>query len=194
MKIAKYLRVSKRLGMTVENQLPALDRFQKEHPEHEFTTFTDHESTRKTRPERQRVDEQLRSGELDGVICIRLDRFLRSLKEVVFVQEMIDKGKYFNFLNNGLELSTEKQNATARMQLGMLGVFAEFERDLIRERTIEGLADRKARGKKLGRPAGSKDKNPRRRSGYWLRWAGKKRQVNKEDAEKAPHPPLSQGK
>ena len=44
---------------------------------------------------------------------------------------------------------------------------AEFERELIRERTIEGLNRARANGAMLGRPAGSKDKKRRTRSGYF---------------------------
>ncbi len=53
-----------------------------------------------------------------------------------------------------------------------------FERDLIRERTIDGLESAKIRiekeGRKLGRPKGTKDKNTRCKSGHWLRYATKK--------------------
>jgi DNA invertase Pin-like site-specific DNA recombinase len=53
----------------------------------------------------------------------------------------------------------------------MLGVFAEYERELIVSRTLSGLERAKRQGKTLGRPAGSKDGKPRRKSGYLLRWA-----------------------
>jgi len=52
----------------------------------------------------------------------------------------------------------------------MLGVFAEYERELIVARTNAGLARARKQGKKLGRPLGSKDKKRRRRSGYYNRW------------------------
>jgi len=58
----------------------------------------------------------------------------------------------------------------------ILSAFAEFERELIRERTIEGLRRAKLQGKKAGRPKGSKDSKKRRRSGYILREAKKKQE------------------
>jgi len=49
-------------------------------------------------------------------------------------------------------IDTSANNAMAKMQLGMLSVFAEFERDLIRERTVAGLRAAQAKGTLLGRP------------------------------------------
>ena len=49
-------------------------------------------------------------------------------------------------------IDTSADNAMAKMQLGMLSVFAEFERDLIRERTVGGLRAAQAKGTLLGRP------------------------------------------
>ena len=51
----------------------------------------------------------------------------------------------------------------------LLSSFAEFERDLIRERTVDGLERAKKQGKRLGRPKGSKDKKVRKKGGYYLR-------------------------
>ena len=48
---------------------------------------------------------------------------------------------------------------------------SEFEKALIVERTLEGLARAKAQGKQLGRPPGSKDRKKRSRRGYYARWA-----------------------
>jgi DNA invertase Pin-like site-specific DNA recombinase len=173
MKIALYARVSKRIGQTIENQIPILENWARARG-YEFEIHTEEESTRKLRPVRQELIARLRRGELDGIACVRLDRFLRSLSEVTLLNELIDKGASFYFINQGLELTKDKKDAISQMQLGILAVFAEFERELIRERTLEGLERAKKEGKKLGRPTGSKDKKERRKSGYWLRWADKK--------------------
>jgi len=58
-----------------------------------------------------------------------------------------------------------------RMFLKMLMVLAEYEREIIVSRTYDGLARARKQGKKLGRPKGSKDRRPRPKSGYHLRWA-----------------------
>jgi putative DNA-invertase from lambdoid prophage Rac len=68
-------------------------------------------------------------------------------------------------LSDNIDLST----ATGRLQFQILAAFASFERDLIRERTIEGLNRARMQGKKLGRPKGRKDSRPRKKSGYYLR-------------------------
>jgi putative DNA-invertase from lambdoid prophage Rac len=171
--VALYCRVSKKIGQTVENQIPMLENWAKMR-QYAYEIHTEEESTRNFRPVRQELIARLRNGQLDGIACVRLDRFLRSLSEVLLVKELVDKGGSFYFINQGLELSKSKNDAMSNMQLGMLAVFAEFERELIRERTMEGLARARAQGKHPGRPQGSKDKRMRRKSGYWARWAGKK--------------------
>lgn len=170
---ALYARVSKKLGQTVENQVPILEEWAKRN-DYRYEVFVEEESTRKFRPVRQEIISRLRSGQLDGVACVRLDRFLRSLTEVILIRELVEKGATLNFIMQGLELRKDKTDAMSNMQVGMLIVFAEFERELIRERTYEGLERAKLEGKKGGRPMGSKDKGKRRKSGYLLRWAGKK--------------------
>jgi DNA invertase Pin-like site-specific DNA recombinase len=172
-KIALYARVSKRIGQTVENQVPILEQWAKDRG-FAYQTYTEEESTRNFRPVRQEIIALLRNKQIDGVACVRLDRFLRSLSEVILLKELIDNGSDFYFIHQGLELTKDKKNAMSDMQLGILAVFAEFERELIRERTFEGLDRAKSQGKQLGRRTGSKDKKVRRKSGYLLRWAGKK--------------------
>jgi len=61
----------------------------------------------------------------------------------------------------------------------LLGVFAELESEIIRERVMSGLERAKASGKKLGRPAGSKDKGNRAVSGYHLRYAGRSKDLRR---------------
>ena len=77
----------------------------------------------------------------------------------------------------------EKQIASGKLHFQILSAFAEFERKLIRERTIEGLRRSKLQGKTPGRPKGSKDTKKRPKSGYVMREA-KKRQVKDEAAGK----------
>ena len=55
---------------------------------------------------------------------------------------------------------------------------AEFERELIRERTIEGLRRTKIQGTTLGRPKGSRDSKPRPKAGYLIRQALKKKEAD----------------
>ena len=65
--------------------------------------------------------------------------------------------------------------ATGKLHFQILSAFAEFERSLISERTKEGIYRAKQHGKKLGRPKGSKDTKRRKKSGYILREAQKRK-------------------
>jgi DNA invertase Pin-like site-specific DNA recombinase len=82
------------------------------------------------------------------------------------------------FKNRGVEFISLTQNistvtAEGKMFWQLLGVFAEYERELIVSRTKSGLARARKEGKTLGRPAGKKDSKPRGNSGYIYRWANK---------------------
>ena len=58
-----------------------------------------------------------------------------------------------------------------KMVLAIAAAFAEFEKDIILQRTLDGLARARAQGKRLGRPPGAKDKKRRKKTGYLLRGA-----------------------
>ena len=91
----------------------------------------------------------LREGKLDGVVIQKLDRWARSLQELIMnVEEITSKGKAFIVLDQPIDTT----NASGKLMLQILGAFAEFEREIIRERTIAGLDRARAQGKTLGRP------------------------------------------
>jgi DNA invertase Pin-like site-specific DNA recombinase len=69
-------------------------------------------------------------------------------------KELLDKGIGFISLSDNIDFST----ASGKFHFLILSAFAEFERELIRERTIEGLRRAKLKGKHAGRPKGSKEK------------------------------------
>lgn len=147
LKIAIYIRVSKR-DMHPENQLIQLERHAKL-KEWDYTIFEETESTRKTRPIKQQLMGDLRNGVYDGVLIWKLDRWARSLQELVMdVDELTNKGRQFIVLTAPIDTTS----ASGRLFLQILGAFAEFEREIIRERTIAGLERARAKGKKLGRP------------------------------------------
>jgi len=91
----------------------------------------------------------LRLGEMEGVAFWSLDRWGRTLSELVLeLEEFARLGRTMMSMKEGIDLST----SAGRMVTGILAVMANFERDRIRERTMLGLARAKAQGKKLGRP------------------------------------------
>ena len=147
MKYAIYVRVSKR-DMHPENQVLKLKDYA-QRQNWEYTIYEEFESTRKTRPVKEALLKELRQKAYDGVLVYKLDRWARSLPELALeVKELIDKGIFFVSLMDGIDLTT----ATGRLQFHIISSFAEFERDLIRERTMAGLDRARARGVKLGRP------------------------------------------
>lgn len=166
MKIALYARVSKD-DQKPENQKIILE----EHAQRQgwdYDYFEERESTRKTRPIKARLLQDLRAKKYAGVCISRLDRWARSTIELATeVKELYEKGIRFICISPPLDLGS----ATGRLQFIMFAAFAEFERDLIQERTREGLARAREQGIPLGRPKGSKDKKERRKSGYYLRYA-----------------------
>ncbi len=164
-KVALYCRVSNGNSQTTENQKIRLLQYVTD-KNLKFDLFEEMESTRKTRPVKQRMMEKLRNREYSSIIVFKLDRFARSSTELILdTKEIIDKGIGFISLSDNIDFST----ASGKLHFQILCAFAEFERELIRERTIEGLNRTKSQGKTLGRPKGSKDKSNRKKSGYYLR-------------------------
>jgi len=149
-KAALYARVS-RDDLELENQRRILrERAEREGWDYEF--FEEKETTRKTRPVKNKLLRRLREHEFDVVVFTKLDRFGRSLTELVMdIQQITDAGVRVLAITQGIDFD-KTSNAASRMYLQILAAFAEFERELIRERTLEGLARARAAGVKLGRP------------------------------------------
>jgi len=102
------------------------------------------------REAREKVLEAARRREIDLVLVWRLDRWGRSVTDLLAtLQELEHLGVGFVSLTEALDLTTPAGRAMA----GVLAIFAEFEREILRERTRAGLAHARANGKRLGRPA-----------------------------------------
>ena len=98
------------------------------------------------RPELLRLLDQLRKG--DVLVVWRLDRLSRSLRDVLMIMERIHGAEAgFKSLMESLDTTT----APGRMMMQMVGVFAEFERAILRERTNSGLDAARKRGRIGGR-------------------------------------------
>lgn len=149
MKVAIYARVSKALEQNPENQLIELRRWANASGYMIEGEYVDEVSSKDTRPNKELVLKKLRLNEIDGVAFIALDRWGRTMSELVLELEEFSKtGKSLISLKEGLDLST----AAGRLMANVLAAMANFERDRIRERTMLGLARARAQGKKLGRP------------------------------------------
>ena len=98
---------------------------------------------------REKVMTAARRREIDIVLVWRLDRWGRSLADlVVTLKELAELGVGFVSLTEALDLTTP----TGRAMAGLLSVFAEFEHEILRERIRAGIAEARLQGKHLGRP------------------------------------------
>jgi DNA invertase Pin-like site-specific DNA recombinase len=98
---------------------------------------------------REKLLEAARRRAIDVVMVWRLDRWGRSLADLVAtLQELSHLGLGFVSLTEALDLTTPSGRAMA----GMLAVFSEFEHEILRERVRAGLAHARQNGKRLGRP------------------------------------------
>src|SRR5580700_695921 len=101
------------------------------------------------REAREKILEAARRREIDLVLVWRLDRWGRSVTDLLAtLQELEHLGVGFVSLTEALDLTT----AAGRAMAAMLAVFAAFEREILQERTRAGLAHARLNGKKLGRP------------------------------------------
>jgi len=101
------------------------------------------------RKAREQLMEAARRREIDVVLVWRLDRWGRSVTDLLAtLQELEHLGVGFVSLTEALDLTTPAGRAMA----GLLAIFAEFEREILRERTRAGLAQARLNGKQLGRP------------------------------------------
>ena len=149
MKVALYARVSKALEQNPENQLIALRQWAKAAGHEVEGEYVDEISSKDTRPQKETVLRKIRLGEVQGVAFWSLDRWGRTMSELVLELEEFSKaGKVMIVLKEGIDLST----AVGRLMANILASMANFERDRIRERTLLGLARVRAQGRRLGRP------------------------------------------
>jgi DNA invertase Pin-like site-specific DNA recombinase len=150
--VALYVRVSTD-GQTVENQRRELEAAAERHGWQITRIFTDEGiSGAKGRDKRPGFDALLKAisrREIELVAAWSVDRLGRSLPDLIsFLGELHAKGVALYLHQQGLDTSTPAGKAMFQM----MGVFAEFERAMIRERVNAGLARARAQGKRLGRP------------------------------------------
>jgi DNA invertase Pin-like site-specific DNA recombinase len=138
------------------------------------TVMIDRVSSGKIRPELETLKAFCRRGKVDTVVVYRFDRFARSAKELLeALEEFRVLGINFISLHENIDTTTP----VGKLVFTFLAGVAEFEKSLIRERVMSGLATAKANGVRLGRPPRSDEVLERirvlRRSGHsWRHIAG----------------------
>ncbi len=150
-KIAVYARVSTHEQST-ELQTLEIRSYLKLRGWNEDFVFDDLgvSGTTSKRPQLQELLNAARRRRFNVLVIWKLDRLARSLKDLV--------GMLSEFNELGIELVSVKDNLdlgtnTGRLMANLLGVFAEFEAGLIKERVMSGLANARAKGQQLGRPS-----------------------------------------
>ena len=107
----------------------------------------------RNRPELEKLLERLTEG--DTVVVESLSRLGRSTKDLIALMETFNS-KGVNLVS--LKESIDTTSSTGKLLFTLMSTLAQFERDVIADRTREGLASAKARGRKGGRPSIESDK------------------------------------
>jgi len=144
-----YARVSTHDQQTLPMQLRAMRDYARKRRWTVTVEIKDVGSGASARPQREALIAAARRREVDLVLVWRLDRWGRSLVDLVnTLQELNALEVGFVSLSEALDLTTPSGSALA----GMLAVFAEFERDILRDRVKAGIAQARIDGKPHGRP------------------------------------------
>jgi DNA invertase Pin-like site-specific DNA recombinase len=111
--------------------------------------FSEYVSSGKRRPEFERMMELARRGGCDVIVCRHFDRIARSTRELL---ELLDelKSRNIDFVSVNQQIDTT--TPAGRLMFTMIAAFAEFEKSMLRERVLLGMAAARAKGKKFGRP------------------------------------------
>jgi DNA invertase Pin-like site-specific DNA recombinase len=159
MNVGLYARVSTRdKGQDPEMQLTELREFAAKRGWHVVGEFVDVgvSGSKDSRPQLDTMMRLAKTRKLDVIAGWTLDRFGRSLRHLVdTLEELKAVGCAFVSLRDNLDLTTP----AGRMTFHVVGAMAEFERELIRERVMAGLAHARSKGQKLGRPKVRRDRD-----------------------------------
>ena len=149
MKMGLYARVSTHDQQTLALQRNAMVAYAQQRSGAIVAVVEEVGSGGNERLQREELMRAARRREIDAIVVWRLDRWGRSLADLVStLQELYELGVGFISLSEALDFATP----TGRALAGMLAVFAEFERGILRERVKAGIAEARRRGTRHGRP------------------------------------------
>jgi DNA invertase Pin-like site-specific DNA recombinase len=150
-RIALYARVSTLNGQNPEMQLAELREYAQRRGWEVYSEYVDLgvSGSKDSRPELNRMLADAHARKFDGIAVWKLDRLGRSLKHLVTtIADLEHYGVLFVSLRDNLDLSTP----SGRLMMHLLAAMAEFERSLIQERVVAGIAAARKRGVRMGRP------------------------------------------
>jgi DNA invertase Pin-like site-specific DNA recombinase len=149
MRVGLYARVSTHDQQTLKLQLEAMRKYAKSRKWKIALEIKDVGSGASDRPKREELLRAARRRDIDGVIVWKLDRWGRSLPDLIgTLRELSEIGVTFVSLTEAIDLTTP----SGRAMVGFLSVFAEFERELLKERVKAGLSYARSEGRIGGRP------------------------------------------
>ena len=158
MAIIAYLRVSSSKQDANSQRLAVLDFARRESIT--IDEFMQVEiSTRKTAQKKELdiIISKLKAG--DRLVVSELSRIGRSIANIIMtIDVLIKQGIQFTAIKENISITGE-HDMQSKMLVTMFGLLAELERDLISQRTKEGLKNARAKGKQIGRPKGTKGKS-----------------------------------
>jgi DNA invertase Pin-like site-specific DNA recombinase len=151
MRVALYTRVSTHDQQTLPLQQDALREYAKRRGWDVVREVSEIASGAAgvKRPKREELLQAAKRRQVDAILVWRLDRWGRSVADLVnSLAEMEAVGVAFVSVTEALDLTTPAGRAMA----AMVAVFAQFEREILKERVKAGIAQAKAKGKSMGRP------------------------------------------
>lgn len=150
MKAGIYARVSTYDQQTLGMQIETMKKYALAREWQVVSEIAETGSGAKDRPKRDELINQARRRNIDVIIVWKLDRWGRSVSDLFHtLNELNGLGVGFISLTEALDLTTP----TGRAMAGLLAIFAEFEREILRERVKAGIAHTRNKGKPHGRPA-----------------------------------------
>jgi len=173
-KVGLYLRVSTdeqaREGISLSSQEQKLRAYCESNGWEIYDIYIDEGKSGAImdRPELQRLLNDCREGKVDAILVYRLDRFSRSLRNLIF---MVEELKNYNVDFVSLTEQLDTTTPTGKLMFHIVGAFAEFERDIIRERIKTCMATKAKSGYAQYKPP------------FGYRFINKKLVVNEDEAE-----------
>ena len=156
LRVVAYLRISTG-QQDMDCQKIELYEYARQH-DLKITDFIEVEISSRKSTKARRIDELLEHlQEGDLLLVSELSRLGRSVGQVIQIVDFLIKKKIrFMAVKESIQING-KQDIQTKTMITLFGLFAEIERDLISERTKQGLLAAKKKGKLLGRPKGSYD-------------------------------------
>jgi len=158
MKTVAYLRISTGSQDLANQKMAVLDYAR----QRRFTVdrFVDAQVSSRKTPAQRGIEDLLSTlAAGDRLIVSELSRLGRSLGQVIrIVDELVKRKVRFVAIKEAIRFEG-KQDMQTKVMIALFGLFAEVERDLISQRTKEGLAAARAKGRLLGRPKGALGKS-----------------------------------